>query len=175
MSTIMEVMKTRRSVRKFKRDMVPKELIEQIMEAGTYAASGNNVQVPVTIAVTNADKCNELRKINAKIMGKDETFDPFYGAPVILIVLAKKERRTYVYDGSLVMGNMMLAAHELGLGTCWIHRAKEEFEMPEWREWAESLGIEGEFEGIGHLALGYPDGALPKASPRRECRTYIVE
>ena len=174
MSTIMEVMKTRRSVRKFKSDMVPKELIEQIMEAGTYAASGNNVQVPVTIAVTNADKCNELRKINAKIMGKDETFDPFYGAPVILIVLAKKERRTYVYDGSLVIGNMMLAAESLGIGSCWIHRAKEEFELPEGKAILEKLGIKGDYEGIGHCILGYAAKPAGKAAPRKKDYIYRI-
>lgn len=175
MSDVLEKMKSRRSIRSFKKDMVPRELIEQIMEAGTYAASGMNVQVPIIIAVTNKEKRDELQKINAKFMGQEEGFDPFYGAPVILVVLALKERPTYVYDGSLTLGNMMLAAHELGLGSCWIHRAKEEFEMPEWKEWAASLGIEGEFEGIGHLALGYIDGEYPKAPDRREHRTYFVE
>lgn len=175
MSDVLEKMKSRRSIRSFKKDMVPRELIEQIMEAGTYAASGMNVQVPIIIAVTNKEKRDELQRINAKFMGQKDGFDPFYGAPVILVVLALKERPTYVYDGSLTLGNMMLAAHELGLGSCWIHRAKEEFEMPEWKEWAVSLGIEGEFEGVGHLALGYIDGEYPKMPDRREHRTYFVE
>ncbi len=174
MGDVLECIKTRRSIRSFKKDMVPKELIEKIMEAGTYAASGMNVQVPVIIAITDPEKCDALRKANAKFMGKDESFDPFYGAPVILVVLALKERPTYVCDGSLSLGNMMLAAHELGLGTCWIHRAKEEFELPEWKEWAKSLGIEGEFEGIGHLALGYIEGDYPSAPPRRPNRTYMI-
>ncbi|MDE6531535.1 MAG: nitroreductase [Lachnospiraceae bacterium] len=175
MSDILEIMKSRRSIRSFKKDMVPKELIEQIMEAGTYAASGRNAQVPIIIAVTNPEKCDALRKVNAKFMGQSEDFDPFYGAPVILIVIALKERPTYVCDGSLTLGNMMLAAHELGLGSCWIHRAKEEFELPEWKEFAKSLGIEGEFEGVGHLALGYIDGEYPAAPPRKPGRTYFVD
>ena len=86
-------------------------------------------------------------------MGMD--IDPFYGAPELLIVLANKEIPTYVYDGSLVMGNMMNAAADLGVASCWIHRAKEEFESEEGKAILKDLGIEGDYEGIGHLVLGY--------------------
>ena len=96
--------------------------------------------------------------MNCEIGGWKEGFDPFYGAPAMLIVLAKKERPTYVYDGSLVMGNLMLAAHELGIGSCWIHRAKEEFESDWGKNLLRSLGVNGDYEGIGHCALGYADG-----------------
>ena len=120
------------SERKFKSDMIPKDLIEKIVEAGTYAASGMNRQPGLIVAVTNKELRDRLSKMNADIMGVNS--DPFYGAPVVLIVLADKSAPTYLYDGSLVMGNLMLAAHELGIGSCWIHRAKEEFESEEGKE-----------------------------------------
>lgn len=156
MTDVLNIIKTRRSIRRFKSDMVPKDVLNQIIEAGTYAATARNRQSPIIIAVTNKAMRDEISKLNAEIMGIDT--DPFYGAPVILIVLASKEINNRVYDGSLVMGNLMLAAHELGLGSCWIHRAKEEFEQPWGKELLKSLGIEGEYEGVGHGALGYVDG-----------------
>ena len=108
-------------------------------------------------------------------VGWREGFDPFYGAPVVLVVLAKKDWANRVYDGSLVMGNLMLAAHSLGIGSCWIHRAKEEFETEYGRELLNRLGIEGEWEGIGHCVLGYAEGDAPKAAKRKEKRVYYVE
>ena len=98
--------------------------------------------------------------------------DPFYGAPVVLVVLADKAVGTYLYDGSLTMENMMLAAHDLGLGACWIHRAKEEFASEEGKAILKELGVEGDYEGIGNCILGYADGELPAAKPRKE--GYIV-
>lgn len=175
MSEAFENMITRRSVRKYKPDMISKEIIEKIVKAGTYAATGRGAQAPIIIAVTNKEVRDRLSKINAEIMGQTEDFDPFYGAPVVLIVLADKERPTYIYDGSLVMGNLMLAAHNEGIGSCWIHRAKEEFEMPEWKEFLKSLGIEGDYEGIGHCVLGYADGEEPKAVARKSDYVYYVE
>ena len=129
---VLESIKTRRSIRKYKPDMVPKEIIDQIVEAGTYAATGMNRQSPIIIAVTNKEMRDRLSRMNAAIMGVDS--DPFYGAPVVLIVLADRSSANYLYDGSLVMGNLMLAAHSLGVGSCWIHRAKQEFESPEGKE-----------------------------------------
>lgn len=170
----LECIKSRRSVRKYRADAVPADTIQKITEAGTFAATGRNGQSPVIIAVTNREVRDRLSRANAKIGGWEDGFDPFYGAPVILIVLADKSCATRVYDGSLVLGNMMLAAHELGLGSCWIHRAKEEFETPEWKAWLKSLGIDGEYEGIGHLALGYADGDFPAAQPRKENWCYYV-
>ena len=152
---MLDKMKTRRSVRKFKSDMLPKEIIKKIVEAGTYAASGMNRQPGLIVAVTNKKLRDKLSKMNADIMGANT--DPFYGAPVVLIVLADKSAQTYLYDGSLVMGNLMLAAHELGIGSCWIHRAKEEFESEEGKAILKELGIEGDYEGIGHCVLGYTD------------------
>ena len=164
----------RRSVKKYKSDPVPKDLIEKIVEAGTYAASGLNRQAPIILAVTDKQVRDELSFLNA---GKDpfKRADPFYNAPCVLVVLADKSVPTYLYDGSLVMENMLLAAHALGLGACWIHRAKETFEMPEGKEILKKLGIEGEYEGIGNCILGYPDCEYPAEKPRKENRVYYVE
>lgn len=170
----MQNMITRRSIRSYKPDMVPEEVINRIVEAGTYAATGMGKQSPIIIAITNKELRDKLSKKNAEIMGHPD-MDPFYGAPVVLIVLANKERPTYLYDGSLVMGNLMLAAHDEGLGSCWIHRAKEEFESPFGREILKSLGIEGDYEGIGHCVIGYTNGEEPKAAPRKENYVYYIK
>ena len=173
MSEVINNMKTRRSIRKYKPDMIPEDVLNRIIEAGTYAATGMGKQSPIIIAVTNKEIRDKFSKMNEEIMGVDS--DPFYGAPVVLIVLADKSRPTYVYDGSLVMGNLMLAAHAEGIGSCWIHRAKEEFESAEGKAFLKSLGIEGEYEGIGHCVLGYTDGEEPKAMPRKENYVYCVK
>ena len=174
MSDVLNKMKTRRSIRKFKPDMVPQEILDQIIEAGLYAASGMGEQSPIIIQVTKKELRDEISKMNCEIGGWKEGFDPFYGAPAMLIVLANKNRPTYVYDGSLVMGNLMLAAHELGIGSCWIHRAKEEFESDWGKNLLKSLGIEGDYEGIGHCALGYTDGDYPAPPARKENRVFYV-
>lgn len=172
MSETMEKMLGRRSIRRYEDKCVPREVLERIIAAGTYAATGMNRQSPIIVAVTDKAVRDQLSALNAKIMGAD--MDPFYGAPVVLIVLADKTMPTYVYDGSLVMGNLMLAAHDEGLGSCWIHRAKEEFEMPEGKALLAKLGIEGDYEGIGHCIIGYP-AEQPEAKPRKENYVYWVE
>ena len=166
-------LKTRRSVRKYSSRQVDETTLSAILEAGTYAATGRNRQSPVIIAVQDREAREQLRRMNAAVMGTDG--DPFYGAPVVLVVLAEKSRRTYVHDGSLVMGNLMLAAHALGVGSCWIHRAQETFDQPEWREFLKSLGLEGDYEGIGNCILGYTDGEEPVAPARREGRVFYAE
>lgn len=173
MNDVLETIKSRRSIRKYKSDMVPQDKLEKIIEAGTYAATGMGKQSPIIVAVTNKELRDKLSAMNAKIMGVNS--DPFYGAPVVLIVLADKSRPTYLYDGSLVMGNLMLEAEALGVGSCWIHRAKEEFESEEGKEILKSLGIEGDYEGIGHCVLGYADGPEPKAAPRKDSYVYYVK
>lgn len=175
MNEILKAIKERRSIRKFKPDMPKREDIDAIIEAGLYAASGKGGQSPIIIAVTNKDLREKISCDNCKIGGWDENFDPFYGAPVILIVLADKERPTYIYDGSLVIGNMMLAAHSLGLGSIWIHRAKQEFETEDYKKLLADLGIVGDYEGIGHCAIGYIDGEIPPAAPRKEGRVFYAE
>ncbi len=170
----MENMLTRSSVKKYKSDPVPKDLMDKIIEAGLAAPSGLNKQAPIIVAVTNKQVRDELSKLNA---GKDPFFrsDPFYNAPCVLVVLADKSVPTYLYDGSLVMENMLLAAHALGLGACWIHRARETFDQPEGKALLQKLGIEGEYEGIGNCIVGYPEGDVPKVKPRKENRVYYVD
>lgn len=175
MNEVIKAMKERRSIRKFKPDMVSKAEIDQVIEAGLYAANGRGQQSTIVVAVTNKELRDKLSKANAKVAGMPESADPFYGAPVVLIVLAEKNWPTHVYDGSLTIGNMMLAAHTLGLGSCWIHRAKEEFETEEYQALLKELGVEGEYEGIGHCILGYPEGEAPKAAARKENRVFYAE
>ncbi len=172
MSTAIENMLSRRSIRKYKQDPVPDEILNKILEAGTYAPTGMNRQSPIIIAVTNRELRDRLSRMNARVMGTDS--DPFYGAPVVLVVLANREVRTAVYDGSLVMGNLMLAAHELGVGSCWIHRAREMFDSEEGKAILKELGIQGDYEGIGNCILGYADGPDPSVRPRKENYVYHV-
>ena len=169
----MQNLLTRRSIKKYKSDMVPEDVIARICEAGTYAATGRNLQAPIILAVTNKEIRDKLSQMNAAIMGSGA--DPFYGAPVVLVVLADKNVNTHVYDGSLVMGNLMLAAHAEGLGSCWIHRAKEEFESEEGKAILKELGIEGNYEGIGHLALGYAAEPAKAPAPRKDNYVYYVK
>ena len=171
----LECMLTRRSVKKYKDTPVAKELIEKIVKAGTYAPTGRNAQAPIILAVSNRQVRDELSAINAKVLGAPEGTDPFYNAPVVLVVLAEKERNTRVYDGSSVMQNLQLAAHALGLGSCWIHRAKETFELPEGKAILARLGITGEYEGIGNCVIGYLDGEYPVTRPRKENWVYYVD
>ena len=130
-------------------------------------------QSPIIIAVTNREVRDKLSALNASVMGGKG--DPFYGAPVVLVVLADKSIPTYLYDGSLVMGNLMPAAHDLGVGSCWIHRAKEEFASEEGKAILKELGIEGDYEGIGNCILGYADGPEPEAKPRKENYAYWIK
>lgn len=173
MDKIIENMCTRRSVRKYKSDMVPTETVNKIIRAGLCAASGRNGQSAVIVAVTNKDVRDRMAKINASFMDSDT--DPFYGAPIVLVVLADKSRPTYLYDGSLVMGNLMNAAHALGVDSCWIHRAKETFETEEWKQWLGEIGLKGEYEGIGNCILGYADGYRPADIPRKEGRVFVID
>ena len=175
MNPVIDTMKSRRSIRKFTPDLPEKEDLEKIIEAGLYAASGMGKQSPIIVAVTNKELRDRLSEMNRKIGGWPEGFDPFYGAPVVLIVLADRSVPIYVYDGSLVMGNMMLAAHALGLGSIWVHRAKQEFESEEGWEILKALDIEGDYEGIGHCCVGFTDGDEPEARPRRSGRVFWAE
>ena len=173
MKSCTEVILTRRSVKKYLPDMPKKADIDKVIEAGLAAASGRNLQASVIVAVTNKEIRDRLAADNAAVMGANT--DPFYGAPCVLVVLGSKSAHTYVYDGSLTLGNMMLAAHEAGLGSCWIHRAKEVMKKPEWVEWIRSLGLEGEYEGIGNLVLGYRDGDYPAEKERKRGRVVYVD
>ena len=175
MNETLKILEERRSCRKFKSDMITEEELNSVIRAGTYAPTGMGKQSPIIIAVTNKELRNKIAKENARIMGQDESFDPFYGAPVILIVLADKSIWTYKEDGSLVLGNMLNAAESLGLGSIWIHRAKEEFESDFGKTILNDLGIEGNYEGIGHCALGYQEGDKLKPAPRKENYIYYIK
>ena len=170
MSEALEVMRQRRSVRSYKADPIPRELLEKVLEAGTYAPTGMGRQSPIILAVTDKALRDRIAKLNATVMGRDN--DPFYGAPAVLVVLADKSVPTYLYDGSLVMGNLLNAAHDVGLGACWIHRAKEVFASEEGKAILRELGVEGDYEGIGNCIIGYAAAPLPEAKPRKE--GYVV-
>jgi len=174
MNETLKTIRNRRSIRKFTDEPVPRDVIEQIVDAGIWAASGKNGQAPIVLAVTNPDLVAQLSEMNRKIGGWQEGFDPFYGGKTVLVVLARKNVPTYVYDGSLTLGNMMLAAESLGVGSIWIHRAKQEFESDEGKAILAKLGINEDVEGIGHCVLGY--AAEPAADiARKEGRVFWAE
>ena len=172
MNEMLKTLKERRSCRSYRPDPVPAEILDQILEAGTYAATGMGKQSPIMIAVTDKETRDLLSKMNADVMGAD--MDPFYGAPVVIIVLADRNVGTYLYDGSLVMGNLMNAAHALGIASCWIHRAKEEFDSEAGKAILKKLGIEGNYEGIGHCILGYAAQEEKPAAPRKGNYIYRI-
>ena len=173
MSETLKVLETRRSCRAFKPELIEEEKLQAIIKAGTYAATGMGRQSPIIIAVTNKELRDKLSVMNAKFMGKDESFDPFYGAPTVIVVFADKAcRPTYVEDGSLVLGNLMNAAYSVGLGSCWIHRAKETFETPEGKELMKKWGIADTCVGIGNCVLGYAD--MPMPEPKERKKDYVV-
>lgn len=172
MAETLTTLKTRRSCRAYKPDHVEQEKLNAILEAGTYAATGMGKQSPIILVVKDAEVREKLAKINAGVLGME--IDPFYGAPELLVVLANKEIPTYLYDGSLVMGNLMNAAADLGVSSCWVHRAKEEFESEEGQAILKSLGIEGDYEGIGNLILGYAEEPAAPAAPRKASYVYSV-
>lgn len=161
----LENLKTRRAIRAYQDKMPDMKLIEQVTEAGTYAPTGMGRQSPIIVAVTDKATRDRLSQLNAAVMGGEN--DPFYGAPVVLVVLADREVPTYLYDGALVMGNLLNAAHAVGLGSCWIHRAKEVFDSEEGKALLKEWGIEGNYEGIGNCILGYPAGDAPAPKPRK--------
>jgi nitroreductase len=175
MNETMNALLTRRSVRKYMPEMPKREDLEQIIEAGLYAASGKGGQSSIILAVTDKALRDQMMEMNRKVGGWAEGFDPFYGAPAVLVVLAKKGTPFTVADGSLTMGNMMLAAHALGLGSCWINRAREAFDTEEGKEILRRLGVEGEYEGVGNCIVGYSDGDLPQPKERNEGRVFWAE
>ena len=175
MNTTMNDLLTRRSVRSYTDEVPPMEVIEEICKAGTYAPTGMNRQAPIIVAVTNREVRDQLSRLNASVFGMDN--DPFYGAPVVLVVLADTTAAfTWKEDGSLVMGNLLNACHAKGLGSCWIHRAKEVFEMEEGKAILRDLGIDDtKYVGIGNCILGYTAGDYPEAAPRKENYVYWIK
>lgn len=170
MNAVIQSMKKRRAIRKYLPKQISNDELKAVLEAGTYAPTGHGWQAPVIVVVQDPETIAHLERMNAAIMGMPDS-KPFYGAPTVLVVLADKSRPTYLYDGSLVIGNLLLAAHSVGLGSCWIHRAKEEFSSAEGKALLKKWGIEGDYEGIGHCILGYAD-ELPEPAPRKE--NYVI-
>ena len=170
----MEAMKNlleRRSIRRYKETQVPDELLNQVLEAGLYAPTGMNRQNVVMVAVRDKETRDKLSKMNAAVMGAQN--DPFYGAPCVIVVLGDAETYPVVENGSLVLGNLMNAAHALGLGSCWIHRAKQTFETEEGKELLRVWGLKDTLVGVGNCILGYPDEE-PAARPRLEGRIVKI-
>ena len=166
MNTVIQAMLDRRSCRSYKSEQVSEADLQQILLAGTYAASGMGRQAAKIVVVQDQQTIEQLRAMNAAIMGNPD-MDPFYGAPTVCVVVADTEVRTWQEDGSLVIGNLMLAASTLGVGSCWIHRAQQEFDSPEGKELLKKWGIPEHYRGIGHCILGYPDSELLAARPRK--------
>ena len=173
MNKIIECLISRRSCKNFKDKQIDKEDLDLILKAGTYAPNGRGLQSPIILVLQDKEKIAKLSKLNAKIMGVD--IDPFYNAPTVLIVMADKNVFTHIEDGSLVLGNLMNAAHSLGLGSCWIHRAKEEFETDEGKELLKQWGVDEKYVGIGHCVLGYANGELKEAIKRKEDYVRFVK
>ncbi len=171
MNTTVNDLLNRRSIRKYKAEQISRRELDAVLQAGICAPTGKNMQSPVMVAVQDEDTIKLLSGINAQILGSDS--DPFYGAPTVIVVLAKADSPHAVQDGSLVLGNLMNAAHAIGLGSCWINRAKETFETEEGKALLKKWGIEGEYVGVGNCILGYPDEA-PAMKPRKENYVYYV-
>lgn len=172
MNKTIEDLMNRRSIRKYKPEQISRQELDTVLNAGICAPTGMNRQSPILIAVQNKQVRDKLSKMNAAVMGSDS--DPFYGAPTVIVVLAAAESPHAVQDGSLVMGNLMNAAKAIGLGSCWINRAKEMFEMEEGKQLLAEWGVQGDYIGIGHCILGYPDEE-PAMKPRKENYIYYVD
>ena len=162
---------TRRSVRKYSDRPVEEEKLDKVLTAGLYAPTGMNNQAPVMVAVRDKETRDRLSRMNAAVMGASG--DPFYGAPCVIVVLSDPERMTWVEDGSLVLGNLMNAAHSLGLGSCWIHRAKECFDTPEGKALLRAWGVPENYRGVGNCILGYA-AEEPEAKPRKSSRIIKI-
>ena len=169
---ILENIRTRRSLRKYKEAQITEDELNTVLEAGTYAPSGRGLQSPILVAVQDPETKKRLIKMNAEILGTDT--DPYYGAPTLILVFAPVDRNTYIEDGSCVLDTMMLAAHSIGLASCWIHREKEMFATTEGKALMKKWGVPENFNGIGALALGYADGPLPQAPQRKEGRIIRI-
>lgn len=165
MNEVIKTMKERRSVRSFKKEQIEDAQLDAILEAGSWAASGMGKQASMIVAVQDPETIALMSKLNAAVMGMG--IDPFYGAPTVVVVFADGENMTPVEDGSLIMGNLLLAAASVGVDSCWVHRAKEVFETEEGKALMEKWGVPATYFGVGNCILGYRDGALP-APPERK-------
>lgn len=172
-NSILQNIRTRRSIRKYKKEQITDEELKAVLEAGTYAPTSRGMQAPYIIAVQNETFKKQLEKLNAQIMGT--TSNPYYDAPTIVLVLAPDDARYPIHDGSCILENMMLAAHAIGLGSCWIHREQEMFASAEGKKLLQDMGLSQNLIGIGALALGYPDGEPAPAKPRKADYYRIIK
>jgi len=175
----LEVMKNRRAIRKFKPEQVSASDLNLILEAGTYAPTGGGTQGYVIVAVQDASTVNQIDRLNADVMAKlrgvdPATVTPYYGAPTILLVFATDAARTPKEDCCAIACNLVNAAYAVGLGSCWINRAKEIFEGPDGKELLKKWGLPESLQGMVSIALGYPDCPHPEAAPRKAGTTLIV-
>lgn len=171
MNEILKAMEERRSCRSFLPEQLKESDLEQILQAGTFAATGMGRQSPKIVVLQNPEDIAALERMNAAVLGNPDGH-PFYGAPTVCVVLAAADAFTNVEDGSLVIGNLMLAAWSLGVGSCWIHRAREEFASPEGKALLKKWSVEGDYIGVGHCILGYPTGEYRPTKPRKS--DYIL-
>lgn len=171
-TNFLEIIRTRRSYRAYKPEQITDEQLNAVLEAGTYAPTSRGLQSPFIVAVQNEDLKLRLAKMNAEIMGV--TTNPYYDAPTYVLVFVPADAPNGIQDASLVLENMMLAAHAQGLGSCWIHREREMFATEEGKELMKQWGLPEGLIGIGALALGYPDGEPSPAKPRKEGYTRII-
>ena len=171
MNEALKAIYDRRSIRRYKPEQISREELDAVLKAGECAASGKNLQSAIMIAVQDKETRDLLSRLNAAVLGSSG--DPFYGAPTVVVVLAEASSRFAVQDGSLVMGNLMNAAKAIGLGSCWINRAKEVFDTDEGKALLKKWGVEGEWTGVGNCILGYP-AEEPAMKPRKDNYTYYV-
>lgn len=171
MKETLQDLKTRRSCRKYRQEQISDDKLNEILEAGTYAPTGIGAQCPVIVVIQDKKTRDYVSQLNARVAGS--TSDPFYGAPTVLVVLAERNRKTYVDDGNMVIANLLNAAHAVGIDSCYIYRAREVFDSEEGQQLLRKWGIEGDYEGIGNVILGYglPNG-IKEAAPRKD--GYIV-
>ena len=167
MNEVLKCLQERRSCRSFLPKQLDEETLQAILTAGTYAASGRGGQAARIVVLQKPEEIAALERRNAAVLGAPDAH-PFFGAPTVCVVLADAEAGTAVEDGALVIGNLMTAAWSLGVGSCWGHRAREEFAGDEGKALLKQWGIEGNYIGIGHCVLGYPAGEFRPAAPRKE-------
>ena len=168
----LEIIRTRRSYRSYQPEQITDEQLNAVLEAGTYAPTSRGLQSPFIVAIQNEELKARLAKMNAEIMGV--TTNPYYDAPTYVLVFVPADAPNGIQDASLVMENMMLAAHAQGLGSCWIHREREMFATEEGKELMQQWGLPEGLVGIGALALGYPDAEPSPAKPRKEGYTRVI-
>ena len=170
---VLKAIRERRSIRRFKPEQVTDEELKTILEAGTWAPTGHGSQDPWIVAVQNEALRKRLTQLNAQIMGVSS--DPYYGAPNLVLVFASKDNENNYRDGSLVLGNMMLAAHSIGLASCWINREDKMFETTEGKQIMKELNLPDGLMGVGALSLGYAASQPHTVKPRKEEYYRIVK